>query len=72
MEQTPEIKNENKDSEIYNRIANNEEIEENDENLNEDKYLDETEISRSTIKNVYGNKYDQILREFNNIFVPNQ
>ena len=67
MEQTPEIKNENKDSEIYNRIANNEEIEENDENLNEDKYLDETEISRSTIKNVYGNKYDQILRDFKNM-----
>ena len=65
---TPITKNENKDSsEIYNRITNNEEIEENDENVNEDKYLNENEISRSTIKNVYGNKYDQILRDFKNM-----
>ena len=59
-----EAKNENKDTpDIYSKISN--EMEEND--LNEEKYLNENEISRNTIKNVYGNEYDQIMRSFHNM-----
>ena len=61
---TIEAKNENKDTpDIYSKISN--EMEEND--LNEEKYLNENEISRNTIKNVYGNEYDQIMRSFHNM-----
>ena len=37
---------------------------ENNENEENDKNENENEISRSTIKNVYGEDYDQILRAF--------
>ena len=61
IEQMSDIKIENKESpDIYAQISNE------DENfLNEEK--NENEISRSTIKNVYGNDYEQILKSFKNM-----
>ena len=58
IENKEENNGENKEkADIYSQITANAIIE-NDENINEN------EISRSTIKNVYGNDYDQIIRSF--------
>ena len=59
-----DVEDKEKDPHIYNNIAENNE---KDSNIIEEKVEPENEISRSTIKNVYGEDYDQMLRSFRNM-----
>ena len=61
-----ETKNEDKAPDIYEDIVNNNNLEGDEENLNEN-MIGESEIPRTTIKNVYGNNYDTILLSFKQI-----
>ena len=55
---------EKENTHIYNHITENNEKE---NNIIEEKAQPENEISRSTIKNVYGEDYDQMIRSFRNM-----